>query len=146
MSMRYALSLRPLRQRRGLTQQQLADKVGVEQPTVGRWEKNQRFPDIDNLLSLAEALDVHPGELFFDAENPATQVSVLSEEDLMALIADAQAGLPAGLPYSEWPRSVAAGLRLRIEQLAGVGPKAKGRQPKKRDDRDEGDQPPPPTS
>jgi transcriptional regulator with XRE-family HTH domain len=62
--MRYSLDLKSARRRRGITQAELAEAVGVEQPTVQRWESGKRTPDTGQLLMLAEALGVEPGELF----------------------------------------------------------------------------------
>lgn len=53
-----------LRKRRGWTQEQLAGKLGVEQPTVQRWERGTREPDMSTLVDIAAALGVEPGELF----------------------------------------------------------------------------------
>lgn len=62
--MRYALSFKDLRKRRGFTQASLAEALGVEQPTVQRWEAGTRTPDIAQTIQLAEVLGVEPGELF----------------------------------------------------------------------------------
>ena len=61
--MGYLDELAALRKRRGLSQAKLAEMVGVEQPTIQRWEKGKRDPDLDNLKSLATALGVTPGSL-----------------------------------------------------------------------------------
>lgn len=46
-----------------MTQAALAEKLGVEQPTVQRWEAGKREPDFEQLFALADALDVTPGTL-----------------------------------------------------------------------------------
>lgn len=61
--MGYLDELAILRKKRGLSQAKLAELVGVEQPTIQRWEKGKREPDLDNLKSLANALGVTPGAL-----------------------------------------------------------------------------------
>src|SRR6185369_7405080 len=61
--MGYLDELAALRKKRGLSQAALAELVGVEQPTIQRWEKGKREPDLDNLKSLATALGVTPGSL-----------------------------------------------------------------------------------
>jgi transcriptional regulator with XRE-family HTH domain len=61
--MGYLDELAALRKKRGLSQQALADMVGVEQPTIQRWEKGKRLPDLDSLQDLAKALGVTPGSL-----------------------------------------------------------------------------------
>lgn len=61
--MGYLDELAALRKKRGLSQAKLAEMVGVEQPTIQRWEKGKREPDLENLISLADALGVTPGSL-----------------------------------------------------------------------------------
>ncbi len=47
----------------GLTQTQLAERMGVEQGTIARWESSHRNVDISKLRRLAEILDVSLAEL-----------------------------------------------------------------------------------
>ncbi|MES2904033.1 MAG: helix-turn-helix domain-containing protein [Pseudomonadota bacterium] len=61
--MGYLDALATLRKRKGLSQVALAEKVGVEQPTIQRWEKGNREPDLSALHRLAEALDVTAASL-----------------------------------------------------------------------------------
>lgn len=63
MPVRYLTDLRPLRKKRQLSQAQLAERIGVEQPTVQRWESGKRLPDLDSLHKLAQVLGVTPGAL-----------------------------------------------------------------------------------
>lgn len=51
-------SLMKLRVLRGISQQQLAERLGVSRKTVGEWERGDRVPSIRRLLPLAEALGV----------------------------------------------------------------------------------------
>lgn len=62
--MRYPLSLKDHRKRRKLTQGALAELIGVEQPTVQRWETGSRQPDLAQIGMLADALGITPGDLF----------------------------------------------------------------------------------
>ena len=50
--------LRELREGSGLTQDQLAEKVGVKRDAVARWEAGKREPGWSNVLALATALAV----------------------------------------------------------------------------------------
>lgn len=61
--MGYLDQLADLRKQRGLSQAALAEKLGVEQPTVQRWEKGKREPSLAQLFELAGALGVEPGAL-----------------------------------------------------------------------------------
>lgn len=62
---RVAIHLRKLRQLRGMTQDTLAEKLHVVRQTVSLWETGKREPDIDTLLSIAEALDCEVTELIY---------------------------------------------------------------------------------
>ncbi len=46
--------LQSLRKEKGLTQEQLAEMVGVAQRTVSRWETGNNMPDIDILIELSD--------------------------------------------------------------------------------------------
>ncbi len=50
--------LKKARERRKLTQQALADKVGVRQETIARLETGKRQPSMDLLHRLAKVLKV----------------------------------------------------------------------------------------
>lgn len=67
----YLEALQALRKKRGLSQAKLAELVGVEQPTVQRWESGKRLPDLDSLQKLAEVLGVTPGSLL-DGDAPVS--------------------------------------------------------------------------
>ena len=55
--------IKSLRERRSLTQAQLADRLGVGDKAVSRWETGRGFPDITLLEPLAGALGVSVIEL-----------------------------------------------------------------------------------
>ena len=52
-----------LRKSKGMTQEQLAQRVGVTAQAVSKWENDLSCPDISILPQLAEALDVTTDEL-----------------------------------------------------------------------------------
>lgn len=47
----------------GLSQEKLAEKVGVTRQTVSKWETNQSVPDFDKIIPLCEALGISTEEL-----------------------------------------------------------------------------------
>ena len=51
-------AIRKLREKRGMTQAELADKIGVSSKTVSKWETARGLPDITLLQPLAQALGV----------------------------------------------------------------------------------------
>lgn len=56
-------TIRALRESKGLTQAQLAERLFVSDKTVSKWENGKGYPDISLLESIAEALDVSVAEL-----------------------------------------------------------------------------------
>ena len=59
----FGTRLRSLRERAGLTQTELAEKVGTDQGHISRWERNLATPDVATVQRLAAALDVYAVEL-----------------------------------------------------------------------------------
>jgi len=55
--------LHRLRKLRGLTQGELASRLGVSKPTVWAWEQDRARPIEDRLEAIAEALGVTPADL-----------------------------------------------------------------------------------
>ncbi|MBR2046369.1 MAG: helix-turn-helix transcriptional regulator [Agathobacter sp.] len=52
-----------LRKEKGMTQLELAEKMGVTDKAVSKWERDLSCPDINSLPNLAEILDVTVDEL-----------------------------------------------------------------------------------
>lgn len=56
--------IRSLREKRSMTQQQLAEKIGVSDKTVSKWENGRGYPDITLIEPISVALGVSVIELF----------------------------------------------------------------------------------
>lgn len=56
--------LKELRLEKGLTQQQIADEIGVNRGSYSNWEKGKREPSFENLIKLADLLEVSLDSLF----------------------------------------------------------------------------------
>lgn len=63
-NMPYIDVLRQLMNERGLSQQRLADMLGVNQRTVGQWLLGRKKPGYDSILMLYEKFGIQPNELF----------------------------------------------------------------------------------
>lgn len=50
--------IQSLRKARGITQEQLADAVGVSRQAVSKWEAEQSAPDLERVVAMAEYFDV----------------------------------------------------------------------------------------
>jgi transcriptional regulator with XRE-family HTH domain len=59
-------TIKELRVQHGLTQFELAVKVGVTPSTVYTWEKRRRKPNVDHLRRLAEFFGVAMEEIEFE--------------------------------------------------------------------------------
>lgn len=52
-----------LRKEKGMTQAELAEKMGVTDKAVSKWERDLSFPDISTIPKLAEILNITVDEL-----------------------------------------------------------------------------------
>jgi transcriptional regulator with XRE-family HTH domain len=59
-----ARNLRRIRQKTGLSQEELADRAGLNRNYVGMIEREENAPTVDALEQLSEALNIDPGLLF----------------------------------------------------------------------------------
>ena len=66
-------SLRSLRREAVLTQQELADRMGVQQRMVSKWENGETMPRPANIRKLAAALGVEPREVLAALQRPGEQ-------------------------------------------------------------------------
>ena len=64
-----ARNLRRLRHERNVSQEELADKAGINRNYVGMLEREEHSATVDILEKLANVLDVDPAE-FFGREKP----------------------------------------------------------------------------
>lgn len=63
---RFGRRLRYLRQQLGLSQEQVAERLGVSSETISNLERGVHAPVFDRLEALAIALEVAPQALFLD--------------------------------------------------------------------------------
>jgi len=62
------LQLKKYRNKAGLTQQQLADKTGIDRATIVRYENGSRTPPLENLKILAKYFNISIDKLTGVAE------------------------------------------------------------------------------
>lgn len=57
-----------LRKKQGLSQEELAEKLGVSRQAVSKWERSEASPDTDNLIALAKIYGLTLDELIYGTE------------------------------------------------------------------------------
>ena len=63
---RFGTTLRRLRDERGYSQEELAERAGLHRNYVGGVERGERNVALENIVKLARALSVPPRDLFID--------------------------------------------------------------------------------
>ena len=86
-------NLRTLRRARGLSQEDLAQRLHITRQTLSKWENGLSVPDAQLLLRLAEILEVSVAQLLEGSSEPGQeegeQISVAEQlERLNALLAE----------------------------------------------------------
>ena len=70
----------------GLTQMELAEKMGVTDKAVSKWERDLSYPDISSLPKLAEIFGMSVDELLQVKHNSENRESRQSVRDIVSLI------------------------------------------------------------
>lgn len=72
MAVYFGEKIKAARKAVGMTQKQLAEKIGVANTTVSNWEKNANRPDPDQIELLCGLLNIAPSILFGEKESELT--------------------------------------------------------------------------
>ena len=63
---RFGNTLRQLRDERGYSQEEVAERAGLHRNYVGGVERGERNVALENIVKLAKALSIPPRDLFVD--------------------------------------------------------------------------------
>lgn len=99
--------LRELRKEKQLTQEQLAERFGVTNRSVSRWETGSNMPDLSILVELADFYDVDIRDII-DGERKGEDMNK-EEKERLQLVAD----------YAETEKNILL-MRLRIFSIVGL--------------------------
>lgn len=99
--------LRELRKEKQLTQEQLAERFGVTNRSVSRWETGSNMPDLSILVELADFYDVDIRGII-DGERKGEDMNK-EEKERLQLVAD----------YAETEKNTLL-MRLRIFSIVGL--------------------------
>lgn len=83
--------IQALRKQQGLSQEELADRLGLSRQAIGKWESGSSMPSIDNLIELSSILQTSVDYLLTGREpEPLSKESesVISAETLQVLLAE----------------------------------------------------------
>ncbi len=69
-----------------LTQEQLAEKLGVSNKTISRWENGNGFPDVSLLEPLCEILNISINELLLGEKIPEDNYRKKVEENTLRIL------------------------------------------------------------
>lgn len=82
--------LSELRKEHGMTQQQLADAIGVSNKTVSKWECGKGVPEISSIMPLCQTLQINVNELLSGEHLPEEGYSKKAEENMMELMQETE--------------------------------------------------------
>lgn len=74
------------RKLRNLTQQQLADQLGISNKTISKWETGKGLPELSLLLPLCEALNLSVNELLSGERLSEENYREKAEENMMNML------------------------------------------------------------
>lgn len=73
-------NIKSLRKNKGLTQDELANRLNVVRQTVSKWEKGYSVPDAEMLQRIAEVLDVDVSRLLGASIKQNENVDIIAEQ------------------------------------------------------------------
>ncbi|MGL4336039.1 MAG: helix-turn-helix domain-containing protein [Turicibacter sp.] len=68
------------RKQKRLTQQQLADQIGVSNKAISKWENGDGYPDITNLPRIAQVLELSTDDLLGIKSNNQTSMDSTTDQ------------------------------------------------------------------
>ena len=89
MSNYFSQNLKYLREKRNLSQNKLADMIGVNQTTIARWEDDNRTPNLDNAIDVAKILNIPIPDLIgkdlklSSTNNPPNDENIINYKQLL---------------------------------------------------------------
>ena len=79
--MKFQEKLVALRKGKGMSQEQLAEKLGVSRQAISRWESGESTPDMLNLLGLCECFQVSSDYLLHDDYESDADIPVVKKKE-----------------------------------------------------------------
>lgn len=99
MTIEIANKLIELRRSKGLSQEELADRLGISRQAVSKWERAESSPDIDNIMALSSLYGISVDELLCNEGRSSMDEAELDSED--APVEDPPVGTADGIQRIE---------------------------------------------
>lgn len=77
--MTFAEKLKSIRKQAGMSQEQLAEKLGVSRQAVTKWETDAGIPDIENIMAISALFDISIDELLSNEKGARKPTEYLFE-------------------------------------------------------------------
>ncbi len=142
MSENFGSRLRAFRKKSGLTQEQLADAIGVHLNSVSLWENGEYTPKTQSIKALAKALGVSEADLLNDSppvRSGGWVINIKCEADFKKEVIDLTGNIQPIVEIITTPQGVAftvkadwdnlhndAGLKQLFKQIQKVFPAIRG--------------------
>ena len=81
--MKFGENLRVLRKSKNMSQETIAEKVGVSRQSISKWENGEAYPEMKNILSLCDIFHCKINNL---VHNNLTDIDSLDEEIIMNVV------------------------------------------------------------
>ena len=78
------------RKRKKYTQRELADKIGISDKTISKWERGNGFPEVSLLLPLCNELGISVNELLSGERLQEEDYKKKAEENMVNLVKETQ--------------------------------------------------------
>ena len=122
----FSQNLQKLRSEKNLSQEQLADKIGVSRQTISAWESGKASPELDKITAISKLFSVSIDELVGEIETEASNFDKKEYEKNYSKIALLRASgifiLFSGIAFGAFffEKGVIAGVGLMISLAISV--------------------------
>lgn len=124
--MSFGNNIKILRKEKGITQEQLADMLGVSRQAVSKWESDSGYPETDKLLVLAKALETSLDYLMNNETENVLKSENMKIQDENASVSNGKAQCSIQIPKKLYimdvnKRRLSAFDEFTIEMLSNTG-------------------------
>ena len=82
--MSFGENLKNVRKQRGITQEELAETLGVSRQAISKWESDNGYPETEKLLVISEALNISVDSLLNDSSTLEVKQKIAETDSVKA--------------------------------------------------------------